>query len=285
MEFERICNSVAQPLSTSDRIEIVPRNPISLSAILRSAENSTLESLRKELNEFAGVTLHAEMTRRNPSIPGSQTATYRNPFEIHRRDLLQQICKMRANFMQNLRDALPVLEGGLPGTKLKLQNAEELHNLPVGQMGNYQDYLAGMPKPLKEIDVLPYRAHAFGNPFKVDKRMLVDEADIDILVAQGGASTSSAGSATSGSRAGGGGRRVQQQEGGQRGMHHNPHMRKRKAGPLPRDFKYRRRSSVSESGSESGSSAPASPASSEETSSIISDDELSSIASEGEILL
>lgn len=60
--------------------------------------------------------------------------------------------------------------------------------MPVGQMGNYQEYLKRMPTPLREIESAPVRQHMFGNPFKLDKRMMIDEADIDLI---GGASSKS----------------------------------------------------------------------------------------------
>lgn len=48
-----------------------------------------------------------------------------------------------------------------------------LHSIPVGQMGNYQEYLKMMPSPLREIDPdQPKRLHTFGNPFKQDKKVL-----------------------------------------------------------------------------------------------------------------
>lgn len=47
-----------------------------------------------------------------------------------------------------------------------------LHSIPVGQMGNYQEYLKMMPSPLREIDPdQPKRLHTFGNPFKQDKKV------------------------------------------------------------------------------------------------------------------
>ena len=49
------------------------------------------------------------------------------------------------------------------------------HSLPIGQMGNYQDYLKKMPVPLREIESQPVRQHMFGNPFKINKNMILDE--------------------------------------------------------------------------------------------------------------
>lgn len=41
--------------------------------------------------------------------------------------------------------------------------------MPVGQMGNYQEYLKRIAPPLREIESTPVRQHMFGNPFKIDK--------------------------------------------------------------------------------------------------------------------
>lgn len=52
-------------------------------------------------------------------------------------------------------------------------SVDSLHSIPVGQMGNYQEYLKMMPSPLREIDPdQPKRLHTFGNPFKQDKKVL-----------------------------------------------------------------------------------------------------------------
>ncbi len=52
---------------------------------------------------------------------------FRNPFEIRREKLLDQLLRMRANFEQQLRDsAIPVLEGGRPGQRIRLQHAGQL---------------------------------------------------------------------------------------------------------------------------------------------------------------
>lgn len=53
--------------------------------------------------------------------------------------------------------------------------------MPLSQMGNYQEHLKRLPPPLKEIETAPVRQHMFGNPFKIDKRMMVDEADVDVV--------------------------------------------------------------------------------------------------------
>lgn len=51
--------------------------------------------------------------------------------------------------------------------------AEDLHNLPISQMGNYQEYIKSLEAvgrgPLREVEPQAIRVHAFGNPFKIDK--------------------------------------------------------------------------------------------------------------------
>ncbi|XP_039622134.1 integrator complex subunit 6 [Polypterus senegalus] len=92
---------------------------------------------------------------------------YRNAFDIPRRNLLDQLTRMRSNL---LRTTQKLIRG---------QDEDYLHSIPVAQMGNYQEYLKLMPSPLREIDPdQPKRLHTFGNPFKQDKKgMMVDEAD------------------------------------------------------------------------------------------------------------
>ena len=51
-------------------------------------------------------------------------------------------------------------------------------------MGNYQDYLKKQPLPLREIESSPVRQHMFGNPFKINKNMILDEV-VDEVAMQG----------------------------------------------------------------------------------------------------
>uniref|UniRef100_A0A8C1YR70 Integrator complex subunit 6 like n=1 Tax=Cyprinus carpio TaxID=7962 RepID=A0A8C1YR70_CYPCA len=92
---------------------------------------------------------------------------YRNAYDIPRRNLVDQVTRMRFNL---LRTTQKLIRG---------QDDDSLHSIPVGQMGNYQEYLKMMPSPLREIDPdQPKRLHTFGNPFKQDKKgMMIDEAD------------------------------------------------------------------------------------------------------------
>ncbi|XP_016282174.1 sarcoma antigen 1 isoform X1 [Monodelphis domestica] len=91
---------------------------------------------------------------------------YKNPFDIPRSCLLDQLTRMRANLLNT-------------HTNVVGQNEDFSHSIPITQMGNYQEYLKTLPPPLREIDSdQPKRLHTFGNPFKqVKKGMMIDEAD------------------------------------------------------------------------------------------------------------
>lgn len=65
---------------------------------------------------------------------------------------------MRNNFLQSDYVAL---------------DQDTAHTLPISQMGNYQEYLKKQTPQLREIESAPVRQHMFGNPFKIDKRMMV----------------------------------------------------------------------------------------------------------------
>lgn len=59
-----------------------------------------------------------------------------------------------------------------PFTFLFVSLLDQLHSVPIAQMGNYQDFLKLGPAPLREVDPdQPKRLHTFGNPFKLDKKV------------------------------------------------------------------------------------------------------------------
>ncbi|CAK9293256.1 unnamed protein product [Gordionus sp. m RMFG-2023] len=92
--------------------------------------------------------------------------------------------------LKTLRNSLlndPWCKLNLPNVHRSLQHSYPLtkynfekNQLPINQMGNYQDYLKKNEIPLRQLDNTNtvVRQHLFGNPFKVDKRsMMVDETD------------------------------------------------------------------------------------------------------------
>lgn len=103
--------------------------------------------LRDQLNEFGGFVVG--LVRLPQHQRGAQS--YRNAFYIPRQSLLDQVIRMRANFLQP----------GLSHTKLL--DDDYVHSMPVAQMGNYQEYLKRMTPPLREIESAPVRQHMFGN--------------------------------------------------------------------------------------------------------------------------
>ena len=64
-------------------------------------------SLREQLNEFGG---HVVGLMRGHSQKGRQS--YRNPFDIPRRCLLDQVVRMRANFLQPALSHTKLIDDG-----------------------------------------------------------------------------------------------------------------------------------------------------------------------------
>ncbi|XP_032588405.1 integrator complex subunit 6 [Drosophila mojavensis] len=202
----------------------------------------------------------------------SSAKSYRNPFDIPRRDLVDEIARMRETFMR-------------PTSMVAKDSG---HCLPIAEMGNYQEYLKNKDNPLREIEPTNVRQHMFGNPYKKDKHMvMVDEADLSDVApmksgnnsngGNGANSPSSSGSGGNSSGMGpvGGGGMSGLMLGGGNGLggpmgpiskklESTSRGRKRKAGPLPRAFEFRRmsvdslRSSSSSPSSIGGGSASSS---------------------------
>ncbi|XP_001605799.2 integrator complex subunit 6-B isoform X2 [Nasonia vitripennis] len=222
LEFDRLCNEVISKQvankslangsanSVLEGLRVTPRTTIKKDLL-----SNSLTDLRDELNKFSGFVVG--LVKNHQQQRGAQS--YRNAFDIPRKSLLDQVVRMRANFLQP----------GLSHTKLL--DDDYVHSMPVSQMGNYQEYLKRMTPPLREIESTPVRQHMFGNPFKIDKRMMVDEADIDMVGATSSASKGLKRSLAN-SEAGGLG------SGG--GLNSSRPPSKRKPGPIPKDIMVRR---------------------------------------------
>uniref|UniRef100_A0A8C6FI15 Integrator complex subunit 6 like n=1 Tax=Moschus moschiferus TaxID=68415 RepID=A0A8C6FI15_MOSMO len=133
------------------------------------------KNFRKLLKEIIGDTAPRLTELNTKEFAGFQVGllnkdlkpqTYRNAYDIPRRDLLDQLTRMRSNLLKTHKFIVG-------------QDEDSLHSVPVAQMGNYQEYLKTLASPLREIDPdQPKRLHTFGNPFKQDKKgMMIDEAD------------------------------------------------------------------------------------------------------------
>lgn len=228
MEFDRLCSEVGSKSVSSTSGKTVTTSASSVTEGIRVTSRSSLKkelvshpllqdkftSLREQLNEFGGFVVGLA---RGQCQKGRQN--FRNPFDIPRRSLLDQVIRMRANFLQ------PTV------ASTKLVDEDYLHSMPVSQMGNYQEYLKRMQPQLREIESAPVRQHMFGNPFKIDKRMMVDEADIDLV---GNAASTHGNSASHRGAV----KRSASHSGLDPGSPRPPN--KRKPGPIPKDIVVRR---------------------------------------------
>ncbi|KAL1123376.1 hypothetical protein AAG570_002461, partial [Ranatra chinensis] len=223
MEYERMCNEVSgkqmSKVNQTEGVRVTPRSPLKRDLLSHPMLQDKFNALKDQLNEFGGFIVGVAHRRYRTG------QSYRNAFDIPRRNLLDQVVRMRANFLQ------------VSTAHTKLVDDDLVHSMPISQMGNYQEYLKKTQPQLREVESAPVRQHMFGNPFKIDKRMMVDEADIDLV---GGGSGSGSGGGGSGGP--GGGRGVKRSHdgtavtgaGGQRPPN------KRKPGPIPRDLHVRR---------------------------------------------
>merc|ERR1719495_468179 len=114
-------------------------------------------ALREQVTDFPGYMLGL------PEKGGAETHPLRNPFDIPRHRLLDQLVRIRANLIGR----------GRGKSATQLVDSDTRHSLPIGQMGNYQDYLKKQPLPLRELESAPVRQHMFGNPFKTNKNLMM----------------------------------------------------------------------------------------------------------------
>jgi len=138
---------------------------------------------------------------------------------------LDQLVRMRAN----------LIGGGRGRTGIQMVDSDTRHSLPIATMGNYQDYLKKQPMPLRELESQPVRQHMFGNPFKINKNLMmtdevagiggVDEVQIVGVAGQGGQGV-------------GQGRGVKRQAITDPSGNVVPAPPKRRKGALPKDFQY-----------------------------------------------
>ncbi|KAI9203185.1 uncharacterized protein BJ171DRAFT_154456 [Polychytrium aggregatum] len=109
-------------------------------------------------------------TKENPKEAASFTLL--NPFDVSKPELRSKLKALRNQFLEN------------PAADLQSKKAtddERLHSLPIAQMG---DYAARMSKrqllrdPFEDDDEARFREQTmFGNPYRRDKKVSIDEAD------------------------------------------------------------------------------------------------------------
>uniref|UniRef100_A0A8B9GXJ3 Integrator complex subunit 6 n=1 Tax=Astyanax mexicanus TaxID=7994 RepID=A0A8B9GXJ3_ASTMX len=176
VEADRVCALVGKKVGPDPGIKLRSRgSALSLAhrkdfaellqSIVGDGPALPLESNPKEFSGFQLAVLNKALKPQG----------LRNPYDIPREHLLDQLSRMRRNL---LNASVCILRG---------QDQDQIHSVPIAQMGNYQDFLKQCPAPLREADPdQPKRLHTFGNPFKLDKKaMVVDEADEFVTGTQG----------------------------------------------------------------------------------------------------
>ncbi|VEN54372.1 unnamed protein product [Callosobruchus maculatus] len=168
MEYDKLCNEIMQRQANNglktnfnnpEQIRVIPKVSLKKDLISHPCLLDKFTAQREQIIEqTTSWTCTLDKER--------QTVSFKNPFDIPRSRLIHQVVRMRNNFLQSDWISL---------------DQDSAHSLPVSQMGNYQEYLKKQTPQLREIESAPVRQHMFGNPFKIDKRMMVDEADIDLV--------------------------------------------------------------------------------------------------------
>ncbi|GAB1600442.1 integrator complex subunit 6-like [Argonauta hians] len=220
IEMDRLIASVGQKLPPLDGLKVNLRTKASI--VQRKDFNQLLQTVGGNMNNLRQELLDYNTFTVAVQDPEIKPQYYRNPFDIPRKNLLDQISRMRTNFLQ------------VSPSNSKLIDEDYVHSIPVQQMGNYQEYLKKMPATLREIETQPVRLHMFGNPFKVNKNIMIDEADEAVFGPQSRSKKPSQDAPL------------------------NSLPRKRKPGPLPRDLPIKRPASPSIL-SEASVSPPPSP--------------------------
>lgn len=192
-----------------DGIKVISRSPLKRELLENPVVRETPAFLRDQLTDFPGYMLGL------PEKSATETHPLRNPFDIPRASLLDQVVRMRANLLCG--------RGGVS----HLIDEDTRHSLPIGQMGNYQDYLKKQPLPLRELESAPVRQHMFGNPFKTNKNLMMMTDEVSGIGGVDEVQIVTPGAAQP----------VQQQRGVKRSSEHVLSVPpKRRKGPLSKDF-------------------------------------------------
>ncbi|XP_019385524.1 PREDICTED: integrator complex subunit 6 isoform X2 [Crocodylus porosus] len=168
IESDRVIGSVGKKVAQETGIKVRSRSH-NLSMAHRNDFQHLLQGITGEIphrpldlnmKEYAGF----QIALLNKDL---RPQSFRNAYDIPRSNILDQLTRMRSNL---LKTTCRLLKG---------QDEDQVHSVPIAQMGNYQEYLKQIPSPLRELDPdQPRRLHTFGNPFKLDKKgMMIDEAD------------------------------------------------------------------------------------------------------------
>lgn len=93
LEFDKLCGEVlnkvgtnAAPVKGAESVRVNPRFPLKKDLTTHPCLQDKFTALRDQLNEFGGFVVGLSRSRHR-----AQAHTYRNPFDIQRRDLLDQV--------------------------------------------------------------------------------------------------------------------------------------------------------------------------------------------------
>ncbi|XP_075155134.1 integrator complex subunit 6 [Haematobia irritans] len=216
----KVYKQLKQPKPPYRQVETAKLNtgvPLRRDLVRHPLLRDTFAKLHSEIEPLENYTVVV------PQLTRQQSAkSYRNPFDIPRRDIIEEIGRMREAFMRPQPASLIAKDSG--------------HCLPIAEMGNYQEYLKNKDNPLREIEPTNVRQHMFGNPYKKDKHMvMVDEADLsDVAPMKSGNGAGPSGAPGVSGVGGPPGKKLD-----------SSRVRKRKAGPIRMDFVFRRTSTDS----------------------------------------
>lgn len=248
----RVFKQLKQPKPAYHQLETVKLNPglqLKRDLVSHPMLKDAFNKLHADIASFDNYTIVVPTVMRPVA-----TKNYRNPFDIPRRDLIDEIARMRENFFR------------LPTSGITMYTKDSGHCLPIADMGNYQEYLKNKETPLRELEPTNVRQHMFGNPYKKDKNMvMVDEADLNEAAPMKG----SRGEMNAGALK-------------NRADPNARLSRKRKAGPIRKDYVFKRKStglSMSSSSSVTSETSSLSDFASEDDSVSV----ISSLGSEAEL--
>ncbi|CAF0781944.1 unnamed protein product [Brachionus calyciflorus] len=172
--FDQVC---AHPQIQIDALSLLSNNPNSILYKRQQTESyqdskdftnwlqthlepGKAENIRQQFNDFNNFMLQVREKRKlKPGL-------FKEPGEIPRDKLIDTLQKMRNNFL----------------FKFKLSDEDNLHSVPIQDMGNYHEYLKNQAPPLRDLENQLVRQHMFGNPFKLvskDQKNMFGADEID----------------------------------------------------------------------------------------------------------
>ncbi|CAD5233403.1 unnamed protein product [Bursaphelenchus xylophilus] len=233
-DFEKTCTEIQKmerkPYFTATMT--LPMAPVVKSAVPETLNQRKIGHLTSYKQQIQPLYKDATVAITPTRISKDTAQRFLNPYLVEREDIVDQLERMRVNLELNLNNsAIPVLEGGIPGQRIRLQHAEDLHAQPIQKMGDFNLYAKRLADigfaPMRDFEPPQAKPHAFGNPFKLDKKsMAVDEVPPDLNEGPDTAQMP---------QNNGNGKEKDKKKGATETPSGNPRMMKRRVGPLDRE--------------------------------------------------